>query len=318
MPIRVETLRTNHSGWSCGACRPARPPLLLALACCLFALLAALGSRLAHATRSPTPSTALARGKLLVAAAHLDDPNFARSVVLLLAYDEEGGAMGVIVNRPTPLRLARVLPDVPALAGRSDRLWRGGPVLPTSLLTLVRSRENLDGSEAVLEDVRVLTSRKAVLRTLESPVPSEQLRAFAGHAGWAPGQLEAETARGDWTVVPATAPLVFSSNPDELWPSLERSGTRQWTQLRSNRRDARVRHTEHKRSLAACGARRVAGSPASGPDGLPHVHGGAGSSDDATDEAAAANATSHVTTRVRAARLRAPPCQGTQQVPCPG
>lgn len=182
----------------------------------------------------PPAATArgLARGVLLVASPELGDPNFARSVVLLLVYEERGGAMGVVVNRPTPLRLATVLPDVPALARRSDRLWQGGPVLPTALITLVRSRDDAEGSEAVCDGVRMLTSRDAVLRTLERRLAPDDLRAFAGHAGWAPGQLEAELARGDWTVVPATPEHVFSTAPERLWQTLERRGAGQWTERR--------------------------------------------------------------------------------------
>jgi putative transcriptional regulator len=203
----------------------------MALACSVLALLG--GRSLAHQGVRPTAPSGSppAAGKLLVAAPRLQDPNFARSVVLLVAYDGVRGAMGVIVNQPTPIELARVLPAPGALAGRGDRVWRGGPVLPSSLLTLIRTKEELADTETVFDDVRMLLSREAFERVLESRVPAERLRAFAGHAGWAPGQLEAEIARGDWTVVPATAATVFSETPEETWPRLQRRSEGQWTSL---------------------------------------------------------------------------------------
>jgi putative transcriptional regulator len=175
------------------------------------------------------------KGKLLVAARQILDPGFAESVVLLLAYDKEGGAMGIIVNQPMPLKLATVLPDVRSLARRSDHLWRGGPVLPASLLVLVRSKTPVDGSDVVFEDVRVLTSRDAFRRVLDGQLPRTRLRAFAGHAGWGPGQLEAEIARGDWIVMPAKADQVFSETPEAVWPGLVEHGEGQWTLLRRPR-----------------------------------------------------------------------------------
>jgi len=140
--------------------------------------------------------------------------------------------MGVVVNQPMPIKLATVLPDIRSLGRRADRLWRGGPVLPTSLLVLVRSKKPVDGSEVVFEDVRMLTSRESVQRVLEGEVPRNRLRAYAGHTGWGPGQLEAEIARGDWIVMPAKAEQVFTDAPEGVWPGLVEHGEGEWTLLR--------------------------------------------------------------------------------------
>jgi putative transcriptional regulator len=166
-----------------------------------------------------------------VASSDQEDPNFARSVVLLVAYDADEGAMGVIVNQPTPIKLAKILPELEGVEDRTDRLWRGGPVLPTSLLTLVRSKKPVADSEPVFDDVRMLTSKAAFARTLESNIPRERVRAFAGHAGWGRGQLESEIANGDWVVMPATAEVVFSVTPEEVWPKLVQRAEGEWTFL---------------------------------------------------------------------------------------
>src|SRR5262249_62160150 len=90
------------------------------------------------------PNARPAKGKFLVSGHGLGDPNFAESVILLLAVDDKNGAMGVIVNRPTPIKLSAILPESKSLADRGDRVWRGGPGLPTSLPLLVRAKSPPD------------------------------------------------------------------------------------------------------------------------------------------------------------------------------
>lgn len=194
-------------------------------ACCLLAVLAT-----GVAPRPMRPE----KGRLLVATRQLGDPGFRESVVLLLARDDTG-VMGVIVNQPTRIRLAAVFPHLAALAHRSDVVWRGGPVLPTAVLALVRAEEAPAESEPVFGDVHLLTSRRAFHRALEGHVPRERLRTFAGHAGWTPGQLDDEIARGDWYVVPATADVVFSAAPERVWPKLVERSEGQWTRRHSGR-----------------------------------------------------------------------------------
>src|SRR4030095_15768627 len=165
-----------------------------------------------------------------------------------VAYDSGEGAMGVIVNQPTPIKLAKILPDVDGVEDRSDKLWRGGPVLPTSLLTLVRSKQALADPEPVFADVRMLTSKEAFARTLGSKIPREKVRAFAGHAGWGPGQLESEIANGDWVVLPATAGVVFLAAPEGGWQKLVQRGEGEWT-----------RAPHHSAAMVAGGPSRAAG-----------------------------------------------------------
>jgi putative transcriptional regulator len=202
---------------------------LAILLCCGILAFAAWERPVARALTAAPPGTRPAKGKLLVAAADQEDPHFAGTVILLVAYGADEGAMGVIINQPTPIKLATILPELPQLARRQDKLWRGGPVLPTSVLTLVRSKKALPDSEPVVDDVRMLTSRKAFERTLRGDISRDRIRAFAGHAGWGPGQLEGEIARGDWIVMPATGELVFSTAPDGVWRKLMERGQGEWT-----------------------------------------------------------------------------------------
>jgi putative transcriptional regulator len=215
--------------------------IMMLPACCLLAVLAAgAGEPRPTAVATLRPE----KGKLLVASRDLGDPSFSESVVLLVARDE-AGVMGVIVNQPTRLKLAAVFPHHPPLAHRRDVVWRGGPVLPTSFVALVRAKEPPADSETVFDDVRILTSREAFDRVLDGHVPPERLRAFAGHAGWTPGQLDEEIARGDWYVLPATADVVFSAVPQRVWQRLLERSEGLWTERVRSRRFVDAADVEH-------------------------------------------------------------------------
>jgi putative transcriptional regulator len=191
------------------------------------------------------PVAALARGKFLVAARQLSDPNFAETVVLLLAHDGSG-AMGVVVNRPTPVELHKVLPELEALRDRSDTAYLGGPMAPEGLIVLVRTREKLAGSEPVFADVVVTGSSAALERVLVARTPPERLRAYVGYAGWAPRQLDAEVARGDWHVLPGEADAVFSTAPRDLWPRLIERCEGEWVWLDERRPGACTERIERE------------------------------------------------------------------------
>jgi putative transcriptional regulator len=178
----------------------------------------------------PSTPTRPATGRLLVASRDLGDPNFARTVVLLLAYDDTG-AMGVVVNRPTPRTLDELRPEVPTK--RTDTIYLGGPVLVSSLLVLMRAQPAPRDAKRLFADVYLLTSRGAVDAALASKLPRHRLRFYAGHAGWAPGQLDAEVRRGDWHVMAPAADVVFSDAPGELWERLIARAEGEWTRHRT-------------------------------------------------------------------------------------
>ena len=208
-----------------------RARLLVAIGALVLA-----GAPWAEAPGVPRPLPGLtgrpAKGQLLVATRQIGDLNFGKSVILLVAYEDGGGAMGVIVNRPTPIPLAKILPQFEALAGRDDQVWMGGPVLPTSLLVLLESSKPGADAETVFGDVHVLTSRGALEGVLASKKRPGRFRAYAGHAGWGPGQLENEIERGDWLVLPARPDIVFSKEPGEVWERLMERSEGEWTMLR--------------------------------------------------------------------------------------
>jgi len=157
-----------------------------------------------------------ARGNLLVATELVRGDIFVQTVVLLLHYDDTG-AMGLVVNRPTELGMDELVVDDDALSGYSGAIYWGGPVQMNSLRALMHTDKAPGGAERIVDSV-YLVSIDDVLTNALQDVPG--LRLFIGFAGWDPGQLDHEMARGSWHVVPASADLVFAKDPGQLWKRL--------------------------------------------------------------------------------------------------
>lgn len=158
-----------------------------------------------------------ANGVFLVAPPGQLDPNFHRSVVLV-TQTPDGGSVGFIVNRPGDRSLAQILPDNPVLKRFTEPLFQGGPVESAGLFAAFRAKHNPPGTLRVLGDVSFALDPAAVEQLLHAP--PERVRFFNGYAGWAPGQLAFELARGGWYVVHADADTVFRRNMDTLWDEL--------------------------------------------------------------------------------------------------
>ncbi|MDF0645835.1 MAG: YqgE/AlgH family protein [Nitrospira sp.] len=156
------------------------------------------------------------KGVLLVASPTLGDPNFRETVVLIIEHGEEG-TLGVIVNRPTGVLLTEVLPDIAALKGTTYRLFAGGPVQPTQLLVLFRLKEPSAEARSVFDGVYVGGTPTMLERVIKQPKPTETFRAFAGSAGWAPGQLAYEMNQGAWATLPPDSAGLFDRDPSTFW-----------------------------------------------------------------------------------------------------
>jgi len=170
-------------------------------------------------------SSAGLTGRLLVAAPALGDPSFARAVVLVLDHDEDG-ALGVIINRPTPVDVAEVLPGWRSFATSPGVLFQGGPVALDSALGLAAVPATRNGADDEPLGWRRVIDRLGLV-DLDTPpeiIAAEMagLRIFAGYAGWGAGQLEAELAEDSWYVVAADPSDAFSSEPQDLWRSVLR------------------------------------------------------------------------------------------------
>ena len=173
------------------------------------------------------PRYRLARGMLLVASRRLADPNFAESVVLLLEYDAKG-ALGLIVNRPTELRLTELLPDVEELKERADIVYVGGPVSKNRVVLLMRSEQQPTEAGRVFADTYVSSSMETLKQAVSISRAGGTFHAYVGFAGWGPGQLEGEVSRGDWHISPGDEAIIFDQAAEEIWPQLIERNSGQW------------------------------------------------------------------------------------------
>jgi putative transcriptional regulator len=163
-----------------------------------------------------------------VAAPRLADPNFARSVVLVLEHDEPG-AVGVVLNRPLHVEVEEILERWAPLAGAAPPgvVFSGGPVSPDAVIGMALRRTTHPGGSGgswrdVVAEVGVVDLSTA---PEDQAVPLRAVRLFSGYAGWAPGQLEAELEEDGWLVFDALASDVFTERPSELWHDvLQRQG----------------------------------------------------------------------------------------------
>lgn len=152
------------------------------------------------------------QGQLLLSGAGLYDPNFRHTVVLIAEHGAEG-AVGVVLNRPLDVTVEDAVPGLAELVESGEALFEGGPVRPRQavLLAQVSRPELLD--VPVFGSVGFLTGD--VPAHLEFAV--RRARVFVGHAGWSPGQLEAEMEEDSWILEPAREEDVFADAPDRLW-----------------------------------------------------------------------------------------------------
>ena len=158
-------------------------------------------------------------GRLLVATPLLDDPNFARTVVLICSHDQ-GGAFGVVLNRPLEERVEAHLPRWASRAATPDVLFGGGPVETNRVLALARtSQDDTPGWTRVSREVGLLDLG---VPPEELPPGIEAVRLFAGYAGWGGGQLEREIGQDGWFVIDAAPGDPFSREPRDLWRTVLR------------------------------------------------------------------------------------------------
>ena len=184
-----------------------------------IALAAALLSAYAWAALAQAPLLSPQKGRFLVAREGLRDPNFFRTVVLMLDYNEKG-AMGVIVNRPTSLHLNDILADVKSAEGRPGNVYLGGPVEPDGLLLVVQHSEAPERFVHVADDLYMGANVEALAALSASGADPERTRAYAGYSGWGPGQLDHELVQGSWLVTASAPAQVFDPNPERLWRRL--------------------------------------------------------------------------------------------------
>jgi putative transcriptional regulator len=154
------------------------------------------------------------RGQLLIAGPGLLDPNFQRTVVLIVEHTDDG-AFGLVLNRPSETTVGEAVDELDRFVDGDDTLFIGGPVSQSALIVLAEFDDAQQAALVAFDDIGVLGEHAD-----GAPPPTRRGRAFAGHAGWGPGQLDSELDRGDWILEPAAREDAFSDEPGSLWASV--------------------------------------------------------------------------------------------------
>ncbi len=153
------------------------------------------------------------RGQLLIASPTMLDPNFFRTVILVLNHDHDG-ALGVVLNRPGEIETSDPLPSWSLISVPPAVVFTGGPVSPESGIGIAKCTK-----AAERHGFAPVFGNLGTVDLTQSPddLDVEMVRVFSGYAGWTSGQLEMEIADGAWFSVPALSEDAFSRDPDLLW-----------------------------------------------------------------------------------------------------
>jgi len=168
------------------------------------------------------------RGKLLLAGPVLKDPNFDRTVVLITEHTDEG-AMGLVLNRPSTAAVGDAVPDLTWIADAEDSVFVGGPVAPNGVIVLAEWDDPAQAVVLVEDDLGFVPGEVEDPDAVGAAI--RRARVYAGHAGWGPGQLEAELAEEAWIVESPLRDELFSADAEHLWPSVLRRMGREFALL---------------------------------------------------------------------------------------
>ena len=167
-------------------------------------------------------------GKLLIATPAIGDGNFEQSIIFMLHHDP-AGALGVIINRPSELRVEELLPRWVELATAPAVIFNGGPVEPNGFIGVGRSV----GPQP--DDVVPVPGTDLVTIDLEGDpaltgAHVDTLRLFRGYAGWGAHQLDTELSAGAWFTVTALPEDMWAAEPSGLYEQvlLRQSGEMRW------------------------------------------------------------------------------------------
>ena len=161
----------------------------------------------------------LSRPVILVASERLAGSPFEQTVILATPLPQ-GGHMGIVVNRPTGVKLASVLPSQDSARNVVDQVYAGGPMLPGVVFAVTR-KPPPEGSKAVplMPGLVAVMDGESFDRILET-APNEA-RYFVGLMVWAPGELDDEIGQGAWEVRVPSVQSVLPARSDDLWKMLE-------------------------------------------------------------------------------------------------
>ena len=159
---------------------------------------------------------------LLVSMPNLNDPFFQKSVILLCDYTPET-AFGMVVNRPSPIKVRDILNEESESSDTlTNPLLVGGPVQP-ELLWAIHTPDFTDASTTKVHQKLYMSSVQEVLKSVTSGSGPARYHLGLGYAGWGPGQLDGEIQEGAWWVAPMNAELILNMPYDQRWEAVLKS-----------------------------------------------------------------------------------------------
>jgi putative transcriptional regulator len=167
------------------------------------------------------------KGRFLVATDNLANSSFRETVIFVTHYSTLG-ATGITINRPANIPINEAFPTIKELSKISDTLFLGGPVKTDGIFVLMKTKRPHAGMKNVTDDIYFTVGLNAVIHGIPNAVEGEATRAYAGYAGWAPGQLQTEIERGDWIIAESDTSIIFDNNIEALWPTLYKIWSGNW------------------------------------------------------------------------------------------
>jgi putative transcriptional regulator len=157
-------------------------------------------------------------GTLLLASTDLLEPTFARTVIYVMEHND-GGSLGVVINRMSQTAVQNLLPQWTDLAASPRALFVGGPVKQDAALCLgvVKLGADISGYEALrpVDGRVVLVDLDGDPEELSEVL--EGVRVFAGYSGWGIGQLDGELEQNSWMLASALAKDLLAPPTADLW-----------------------------------------------------------------------------------------------------
>ena len=165
----------------------------------------------------PESNKPYGKGHFLIANPVLPDPNFSRTVVLLCNHDEQG-SFGLVINRLAPINAKEIFEEIEISGSSSGKIFIGGPVSPSQVFYLCRSKMPLPELDAICDDI-YLGMSKELLDNLMTRIedPHKNIRFYMGYSGWGAGQLAGEMERLSWLTCEAQSEFVFLENEESTW-----------------------------------------------------------------------------------------------------
>lgn len=167
------------------------------------------------------------KGIFLVATEKLNNSSFKKSVILI-THNSIRQTTGIAINRPSSMPLHSAFPNIKQFKQYEGNLYLGGPVSSNNFFLLINTDQQKSGMYRVADGLYFTRGLKLLLNNLDTLNNDSRVRAYAGYAGWGPGQLQHEIDRGDWTIVRTDPSVVFESDREGLWERLTRRNSGRW------------------------------------------------------------------------------------------